>query len=289
MKSQQSNKPFCSVCKNAGKTEKEYTNHYTKSSTKPDAVVTCPTILNSNCTYCKLKGHFKSNCSLLKEKESILENKGAIGGIISKKQAHETKTYNKATTMKAPEKKPVNNIYNILQEEIKPKQKKIKTEDYPELIKPSIQKTKITEKSSIISYAEKAAFVPEKFAPPPSPKKEPELTLIVIKEIPKEEYPILSIPKTPKTPIQNITLSYAKKLAMAPEKKPQDHQIIFKMKNINIRHRWDDDNYWNDEDDEDDDMDYDTHTTNTRLTEDTYEKDEFYERLSGYNDPFWSS
>lgn len=31
-------------------------------------VVVCPTILNSICTYCKEKGHFKSECAILKKK-----------------------------------------------------------------------------------------------------------------------------------------------------------------------------------------------------------------------------
>ena len=59
---------YCDVCYGAGKSFEEYTSHYVKSKVGPDGVVTCPTILNSICTYCKKKGHFKSACEVLKNK-----------------------------------------------------------------------------------------------------------------------------------------------------------------------------------------------------------------------------
>jgi len=61
---------YCDVCYGAGKPFAEYTNHYVKSNVGPDGVVTCPTILNSICTYCKGKGHFKSACEVLKAKNA---------------------------------------------------------------------------------------------------------------------------------------------------------------------------------------------------------------------------
>lgn len=63
-------KAFCSVCKNAGKSEYEYTNHYTKSLPGPSGVVVCPTILSSECSYCHKIGHFKNVCPLLKERDN---------------------------------------------------------------------------------------------------------------------------------------------------------------------------------------------------------------------------
>ena len=59
---------FCAVCQKAGKSEKEYTSHFTKSKPGEGGVVTCPTILNSVCTYCREKGHFKSACPKLELK-----------------------------------------------------------------------------------------------------------------------------------------------------------------------------------------------------------------------------
>jgi hypothetical protein len=61
-------KSFCGVCKNAGKSESEYTNHYTKSSPGPRGVVVCPTILQATCAYCRRVGHFKNKCPVLLEK-----------------------------------------------------------------------------------------------------------------------------------------------------------------------------------------------------------------------------
>jgi len=61
---------FCSVCKNAGKCEKEYTSHFPKSSNGPDAVVVCPTILNNECSYCHKLGHFKQQCPVLEAKKN---------------------------------------------------------------------------------------------------------------------------------------------------------------------------------------------------------------------------
>ena len=60
------NKPFCQVCKNAGKTIEEYSSHYIKNKPGPYGVVVCPTILNSECSYCHKKGHFKKYCGVLK-------------------------------------------------------------------------------------------------------------------------------------------------------------------------------------------------------------------------------
>lgn len=64
-------KPFCGVCFNSGKTEKEYTSHYTKSVPGAKGLVCCPTILQHTCEYCKEKGHFKANCHILKQKEKM--------------------------------------------------------------------------------------------------------------------------------------------------------------------------------------------------------------------------
>ncbi len=61
---------FCSVCKNAGKSEKEYTSHFPKSSNGPEGVVICPTILNNECSYCHKLGHYKQQCPVLEAKKN---------------------------------------------------------------------------------------------------------------------------------------------------------------------------------------------------------------------------
>lgn len=62
---QETEKMFCKVCKDAGKCEKEYTNHFVKNKT---GNVICPTLLNQECRYCKGKGHTVKFCSTLKKK-----------------------------------------------------------------------------------------------------------------------------------------------------------------------------------------------------------------------------
>lgn len=65
------NTPFCATCMKVGKSKEEYTSHFTKSSSGPDGVVTCPTILNAICSYCKQKGHFKNSCGEIARKKNI--------------------------------------------------------------------------------------------------------------------------------------------------------------------------------------------------------------------------
>ena len=57
---------FCKVCKDAGKTETEYTSHYVKDKS---GKITCPTLLNQACKYCKQTGHTVKFCKTLKLNE----------------------------------------------------------------------------------------------------------------------------------------------------------------------------------------------------------------------------
>ena len=57
---------FCKVCKDAGKTETEYTSHYVKDKT---GKTTCPTLLNQACKYCKQTGHTVKFCKTIKLNE----------------------------------------------------------------------------------------------------------------------------------------------------------------------------------------------------------------------------
>jgi hypothetical protein len=62
-------KKFCGVCHKAGLSEKDYTSHFTKSTPGPHGIVTCPTILNNECSFCFQFGHFKSACPAIAAKE----------------------------------------------------------------------------------------------------------------------------------------------------------------------------------------------------------------------------
>jgi len=72
-KQQQMKKPFCKVCFDAGKTEKEYTSHYVRSEPGPKGKVVCPTLLKQECTYCRSIGHTPKFCSVLSVKNKTNE------------------------------------------------------------------------------------------------------------------------------------------------------------------------------------------------------------------------
>jgi hypothetical protein len=57
-------KTFCKVCQDAGKTEKEYTNHNVRDL--KDGRTTCPTLLALECKNCFKRGHTVKYCSLTK-------------------------------------------------------------------------------------------------------------------------------------------------------------------------------------------------------------------------------
>lgn len=75
---------FCKVCKDAGKTEAEYTSHFVRATPAKNAPVVCPTLLALNCNYCHKKGHTIRYCPVLernggytpyvKEDEKVVED-----------------------------------------------------------------------------------------------------------------------------------------------------------------------------------------------------------------------
>jgi len=56
------NNKFCGICKAVGKSEEEYSSHFTKSEPGPKGVVICPLILSSVCKCCSKQGHFADHC-----------------------------------------------------------------------------------------------------------------------------------------------------------------------------------------------------------------------------------
>ena len=62
-----SSKPYCKVCHDAGKTEREYTSHFVKSVPGAKGIVVCPTLLAQECKHCFKKGHTINYCKLLME------------------------------------------------------------------------------------------------------------------------------------------------------------------------------------------------------------------------------
>lgn len=66
-------KPFCKVCHDAGKSEKEYTSHFVKSEPGSNGKVVCPTLLAQECRYCFKHGHTAGYCPEVAAKKKAEE------------------------------------------------------------------------------------------------------------------------------------------------------------------------------------------------------------------------
>ena len=68
-KSVSNQKPFCKVCKDAGKPESVYTSHWVRETADIRSKVVCPTLLALECRYCHANNHTVKYCPVLKTKE----------------------------------------------------------------------------------------------------------------------------------------------------------------------------------------------------------------------------
>jgi len=64
---------FCSVCRDAGKTKEEYTNHYVRESSDPRSKVVCPTLMTQKCHKCHTYGHTRKYCPITQEKRALMQ------------------------------------------------------------------------------------------------------------------------------------------------------------------------------------------------------------------------
>jgi len=149
---------YCKVCQDAGKTEAEFTSHFTRESPDPKSKVVCPTLLALECKYCYKPGHTVKYCSILKEKE-----KEAI-------RAEKKKAENSKKVLPAPGKNQGknSNLFKILDSEsdeeeestvykakyptskIVPVQSEFE-EEYPALCAPAIVKATINGYASALA------------------------------------------------------------------------------------------------------------------------------------------
>ena len=79
-------KPCCKVCKDAGKSEKEYSNHWPKDS---DGKTVCPTLLAQDCRYCGDAGHTVKYCKVLERDTANKEKRQKQEERVRRTQAHE--------------------------------------------------------------------------------------------------------------------------------------------------------------------------------------------------------
>jgi hypothetical protein len=102
-KKQMAVKPYCKVCHDAGKSEKEYTSHYVKSAPGPEGKVVCPTLLSQSCGYCGSCGHTPKFCPTLAA-EKAAEEKALKQA--ARRDALEKREAEKAAPKPAVAKKP---------------------------------------------------------------------------------------------------------------------------------------------------------------------------------------
>jgi hypothetical protein len=86
-----SQKPFCKVCQDAGKSVEEYTSHFVKDK---EGKVVCQTLLQQQCRYCFQPGHTVKFCEVLKKRDNVKDctRKNRIKVAEEKKPATATAT-----------------------------------------------------------------------------------------------------------------------------------------------------------------------------------------------------
>jgi len=83
-------KKYCKVCHDSGKSEKEYTSHFTRENRDPNARIICPILKALECRYCCKKGHTVKYCPVLKnnknDKKKETNKKEIINKVTEKKE-----------------------------------------------------------------------------------------------------------------------------------------------------------------------------------------------------------
>ena len=153
-------KPYCKVCHDAGKTEKEYTNHYVKSAPGPEGKVVCPTLLAQCCGYCGACGHTPKFCPTLVA-EKVAEEKALKQA--ARKEAIEKREAEKAAPKPVAKKLTTSNLFAALDsDDDEPKvSKKVSR---PQFIEPSPVAPQPLEKVEPNIRSQKPVAAPKLFA-----------------------------------------------------------------------------------------------------------------------------
>ena len=113
-------KPYCKVCHDAGKSEKEYTSHFVKSAPGPEGKVVCPTLLAQCCGYCGACGHTPKFCPVLAA-QKVAEEKA-----LKQAARKEVMEKSKAAPKPAPVKKlTTSNVFAALDSDSDEEPKKV--------------------------------------------------------------------------------------------------------------------------------------------------------------------
>jgi len=108
-------KPYCGTCHKAGKPIEEYTNHWTRSSRDANAIVTCPLILATICTYCSKTGHWKKYCPAISSKKITTQKETVVDNdfqVVGKKKSKSVVAATPAAS--------INRYDSLLEEEVEP-------------------------------------------------------------------------------------------------------------------------------------------------------------------------
>ena len=98
-------KKYCKVCHDSGKSEKEYTSHFTRENRHPNARIICPILKALECRYCCKSGHTVKYCPVLKNNKKY----------VKKEKAEKVE---KVEKVEKTEKKDVNKFACLFEEEV---------------------------------------------------------------------------------------------------------------------------------------------------------------------------
>ena len=224
-------KKYCKVCHDAGKPESEYTSHYVRSIPGSNGIITCPTLLQTECRYCFQAGHTAKFCPKLSARNHEIP---------SEKKVKKVEKVEKKVKKEVVKPSYKGNMFSALQdddEEENLKQEQIvkKVEEFPSL--PS--KVQVKTQSQVISKMSFTDALKKTQTQVENEKEEQ------AKELGKG-LTVLQLSTKPKPKEQKVALA-----------NNQEFTFVDAKPNLLIRRSWIDDT---DDDDDDDDSEdeYDT-------------------------------
>jgi len=179
-------KPFCKVCHDAGKTEKEYTSHFVRASPEPNAPVICPTLLAQPCRFCQQGGHTPAYCPELAKRKKAEEKAAKAKAFQQKKQQQEQQQQAK------PAAKPTKTAnafaaFDSDSEDEKPKKKQEQEQVFVIKKKQPVQTIQLKSDEFPALLTEKSS-VKQASAPKPAPKPAAFLAAL------QQSHPSLKVP-----------------------------------------------------------------------------------------------